>query len=506
MFHHDLALSGVSSSTAPNTNDTLWIYPTGSPVASSPAIVDGILYVGCTDSNLYALDAETGALMWTYPTHGPINSSPAVADGKVYFLSTDGNIYAIDAITGAFVWNAFFGFGSFHWSSPAIHDGKVFIGASNGWIHSLDAGTGTTIWSTPIGGQPNSPITVVNGKVYSGTHNFVATFPTLVALDENTGAVIWTYNHTDWYPQTVGMINCNGVAVVDGNEDGRLEVYFGIVTWGQPSNEAICLDEATGNPIWTYNLNGWSTSTPAVHDGKVFIGSDDGNLYALNADTGSLFWAYPTGGQILAAPAVADGKVFFGSLNHIFYAVDEATGNLVWSYNTGLSRIMGSPGVADGKVFVGNENGKIYAFGHIEVYVDIKPGSWPNPINVKSKGVFAVAICGTCDFDVRKIDPATIKIYSEDVEEGAAPLRWSYEDVATPYTADADGGHALGGDGYLDLVLHFDTQTTAAIVTLTDEAHAGQTIPLIIRGNLYKAFGGTPIQGQDYVRIIKPKT
>jgi streptogramin lyase len=138
----------------------------------------------------------------------------------------------------------------------------------------------------------------------------------------------------------------------------------------------------------------------------------------------------------------------------------------------------------------------------IPVYVDIKPGSWPNPINIGSKGVFAVAICGTKDFNVTTIDPATVKIYIEGVEDGVVPLRWSYEDVATPWTGEAGGGHALGGDGYLDLVFHFDTQ--AVVTGLGLDEHVGETIPLIIMGNLYEEFGGTPIIGQDYARIQAP--
>lgn len=139
----------------------------------------------------------------------------------------------------------------------------------------------------------------------------------------------------------------------------------------------------------------------------------------------------------------------------------------------------------------------------ITAYVDIKPGSWPNPINIGSKGVFAVAICGTEDFDVATIDPATVRISMEGVEEGVPPIRWSYEDVATPYTGEPGGGHTLGADGYMDLVFHFDTQTVVDTLHLYE--HVGENIPLIIKGNLYEVAGGTPIQGQDYVWILQPR-
>jgi N-acetylneuraminic acid mutarotase len=60
------------------------------------------------------------------------------------------------------------------------------------------------------------------------------------------------------------------------------------------------------------------------------------------------------------------------------------------------------------------------------VHVDIKPTSCPNPLNVTSKGVLPVAILGTEDFDVNKIDVASIRL------DGVAPIRSSLEDVAAP--------------------------------------------------------------------------
>jgi hypothetical protein len=135
----------------------------------------------------------------------------------------------------------------------------------------------------------------------------------------------------------------------------------------------------------------------------------------------------------------------------------------------------------------------------IAVSIDIKPGSWPNPIQTKSRGVLPLCICGTEDFDVMTVDPARVRLHSEDVEEGVAPLRWSWEDVATPYTTDWGGGHALGGDGILDLVFHFDTPEVATVLTLT--GNVGETLPLILTGNLFEEYDGTRILGQDYVRI-----
>jgi hypothetical protein len=134
------------------------------------------------------------------------------------------------------------------------------------------------------------------------------------------------------------------------------------------------------------------------------------------------------------------------------------------------------------------------------VHVDIKPGSWPNPLNLKDKGVLPVAVCGTEDFDVATIDPETIRLTLDGV--GVAPLRWSYEDVATPYTEEPCSGHDLDGDGYLDLTLKFKTQEviqTLGLAAFSDR----DVVVLILIGNLKAEHGGALIQGQDCITILK---
>ena len=138
----------------------------------------------------------------------------------------------------------------------------------------------------------------------------------------------------------------------------------------------------------------------------------------------------------------------------------------------------------------------------ITVYVDIKPGSCPNPLNKKSKGVLPVAVLGTEDFDVMTIDPSTIQLSREGFEDvGVVPIRWSYEDVATPFTGELCDCHDLDGDGILDLTLKFSTQ---ALVKKLDLCPLdGLTIPLIITGNLKVEEGGTPIEGEDCIWVLK---
>lgn len=124
------------------------------------------------------------------------------------------------------------------------------------------------------------------------------------------------------------------------------------------------------------------------------------------------------------------------------------------------------------------------------VDIDIKPGSCPNPLNSKSGGVLPVAIVGTEDFEVYDIDSESIAL------EGIAPIRYEYEDVATPCDAELCDCHVLGPDGVEDLTLKFDTQDMVAALGPVNE---GDKVVLTLTGAL---LDGTPIEGQDCVVII----
>ena len=84
MFH-----TGVTTSTGPTSNQSLWSYIAGGKLWSSPAVADGMVYVGSYDHQVYALDATSGILVWNFTTGNIINSSPAVLNGIVYLGSND---------------------------------------------------------------------------------------------------------------------------------------------------------------------------------------------------------------------------------------------------------------------------------------------------------------------------------------------------------------------------------------------------------------------------------
>jgi hypothetical protein len=94
-----------------------------------------------------------------------------------------------------------------------------------------------------------------------------------------------------------------------------------------------------------------------------------------------------------------------------------------------------------------------------DVQIDIKPGSDPNSINLKSKGVVPVAVLTAGTFGATLVDPNTVLFAS------AAPLRWAFEDV--------------DGDGDTDVLFHFRTQELSlesGEATLTGDTTDGKHV------------------------------
>jgi outer membrane protein assembly factor BamB len=332
MYRHDLQHTGYSTSNAPNTNQTLW---TNTIFAlSSPAVVDGKVYLGSFDGTVHCLDAATGAKIWNYTTGDGIFSSPAVAGGRVYVGSADDNVYCLDAATGAKIWS--YKTGGDVWDSPAVYGGKVYVGSYDDRLYCLRTDTGAVEWTFTTGDDvgASSPA-VAYGRVYVGSID-----DKVYCLDATSGALVWSYTTGDDVQQTPAVAN------------GRVYV-------GSADRNLRCLNASTGALIWNYTA-GDIAHNPAVAGGNVYVGSSDDNAYCFDALTGALIWNYTTGGAVISPPAVADGKVYVGSLDGKLYCLNAETGALIWSYTTASTLFYSSPAVANGVVYI--TSGNVYAF------------------------------------------------------------------------------------------------------------------------------------------------
>ena len=336
-FRADLNNTGVYDDGGIKPNgEKLWEFETGAEVNSSPAVSDGVVYIGSYDHKMYALSAKSGANLWAYDTGKSIYSSPAILNGTVYFGTDGGKMYALSAATGNEIWNH--STGDFVGSSPAISDDMVFFGCPNSNFYALSATTGNEIWEFPTASGVSSSAAVSNGMVYFGSyHNG------FYALNATTGKEIWEFPTGFYWGSTPAV--SNGV------------VYY--ATW---QGMVYALNATTGDKLWEFPAGSGTYSSPAVSDGIVYIGSNDGKVYALSATTGYKLWDYPTGNYVESSPAVADGVVYIGSDDGKIYSLNATTGNEIWNYSTGNS-VGSSPAVADGVVYVGSSDGKVYAIG-----------------------------------------------------------------------------------------------------------------------------------------------
>jgi len=275
-----------------------WKALTGATITSSPAVVNGVVYVGCDDHYLYAFDTATGTQVWKARTGNQVHSSPAVAKGVVYVGSEDSKLYVFDAATGHQRWSVLIG--NFVDSSPAVVNGIVYVGCDDYYLYAFDT-AGTQQWSTLTDYPVYCAPAVANGIVYTSSPN-----ARLYAFDATTGTRLWSFPTGDLIASSPAVVN--GVIYVGSNDHYLYAI------------------DTTGKQRWKASTAGSITSSPAVANGVVYIGSGDGKLYAFNASTGTQLWSAPIGiqipnsRQITSSPMVANGVVYIGSGDGNLYA------------------------------------------------------------------------------------------------------------------------------------------------------------------------------------------
>ncbi|NIM58986.1 MAG: hypothetical protein GTO16_08605 [Candidatus Aminicenantes bacterium] len=264
----------------------------------------------------------------------------------------------------------------------------------------------------------------------------------------------------------------------------------------------------------------WSIKSPkpssryamgvAVADGKIYtiggavvwsaIATTTVEMYDPQTDTWSTKSPMPGARYRLAAVTGPDGKI---------YAIGGSDGGLlvnkVQAYDPKTDTWSGAPYLPSQRwdlAAAGSLDGTIYAIGGYSynpygrantvlayspvrvVSIDIKPGSYPNSINLGEEGLLPVAILGTQDFDATTIDPDTIEIGGVSLAERGSrktpKLAYSLEDVDS--------------DGFTDVIAFFDVQ-----MLVTDGVLEVTTTELELTATLDD---GTPIKGTDSVNIV----
>ena len=316
------------------TTELVWRFKFEDEVRSSPFVSGGLVFVGCYDTNIYALDATRGEFRWKYATEGGISSSPTVWQDMVYIGSEDGTLYALDMRRGGVRWT--FRTGKPIRSSPRIEDRVVFVGSDDQHIYAIDGLRGTLIWKYRTWNPIRSSACIYGNSVFIGGDD-----GNVYCLDARTGAVKWK--------QRTQQPVRSSPAYSDG-----------IVFVGSLDQNLYALDAEGGWPAWRFRTGHYINSSPCVVGTRVFIGGVDGIMYALDTKSGRLVWKYEVGSQITSSPRVEGGRLYFGAVDQAVYCLDAGNGQLIWKYPT-EGAIVSTPMIVNGVVYIGSMDHHLYA-------------------------------------------------------------------------------------------------------------------------------------------------
>lgn len=316
------------------TTELLWSFQCEEEVRSSPCVVGSSLYIGCYDTNLYALDISRGEFRWKYPTDGGISSSPVVWQDTVIFGSEDGAVYAVDGRTGKIRWTQ--RTVKPIRSSPRVEDRMVYVGSDDMHFYALDGRDGSIFWKVRAWNPFRSSACIVGDSVYVGCNDNL-----VYCIDSRKGNVKWKTKTQQ--PVISSPTFAEGMVLV-GSMDGHL----------------YALDRDGGWVVWKQRTGSAVNSSPCVMGSRVFVGSADGNLYCYDVKNGRLAWKFETGSQIASSPRVEGGRVYFGAIDMHVYCLDASAGTLVWKYPTN-GVVVSSPAIANGVVYIGSLDHMVYA-------------------------------------------------------------------------------------------------------------------------------------------------
>jgi polyvinyl alcohol dehydrogenase (cytochrome) len=384
-----------------------WRVPLGG-CTSTPAVVDGLVYVGDWEGNVHALYAADGSTYWSAQvSEASIDDSPLFMDGRLYVGDGAGDFVALDAKTGDEIWRAHLDDhpDTHIFSSAGGAEGLVFVGVASielvatkpdytfrGSLVALDAlsgevqwrvymteddataGAGVSVWSSVAVDAARQMVFIGTGQTYEAPASPRA--DAVVAVDYVSGEVIWVRQYTADDVYTIFQMPPQGPDADIGSAP-TLFVSGGVdaVGVGDKAGVYAVLDRDSGDTIWgdtplTEGSHlGGVMNAGAYANGVLFVNSNHftkeigadaldapdpentNTTVALSGDTGEELWRleqpYPSVGGLLWA----GGVVYHGSADGTLHAMDADTGDVLWETKAGPSMASGSS-LVDGTLYV----------------------------------------------------------------------------------------------------------------------------------------------------------
>src|SRR5882672_7622655 len=224
-----------------------WSLPNG-PNEATPLVHDGVLFVHAFGDQVQALDAATGDLLWQYSRRLPREAAPsvkraiAIYGDRLYVPTSDVHIVALDVKTGNVVWDQEIAErkGGFALTGgPLVAKGKVMVGTTGrapggNVIVALDAATGKEAWRFHVIARPGEP----GGNSWNG-----------LPLDKRNGASVWIPGS---YDAELNLAFFGPAQTYDTGPLRSLSNQPGVTNDALYTDSTVALDPDTGRLIWHF--------------------------------------------------------------------------------------------------------------------------------------------------------------------------------------------------------------------------------------------------------------
>ncbi|MBM3119684.1 MAG: hypothetical protein FJ006_09110 [Chloroflexi bacterium] len=264
---------GYDEEGIPAWNEGEWFYPRKEDkyigaVVGGPLVVEGTLYVGSSDGNVYALDAVKGSSRWEFSTGGKIWTSPVVKDGVVYISNYERKFFALSSADGSLLWSI--ELPATIASSPAVSGDKVFFGTFDSYLYAVDHTNGDVKW-TFEGGNWFWSTPVVSGDVV-----YAACLDSRVyALKASTGEKIWQFAADSQIVSTPVLVDN---LLVVASESGKIYILK-VESGEQVKDQPVSIDSSVMAPLYAEN-------------GTVYVHARNRCVYSVNVQGGEIVWKF----------------------------------------------------------------------------------------------------------------------------------------------------------------------------------------------------------------------
>ncbi len=227
-------------------------------------------------------------------------------------------------------------------------------------------------WSSPAAGEVNGRTLVFFGGGDGVVYAFEAVKE--ATATPTTLKKVWSFDCDPEAPKEnvhrwqdnfkEGPSNISGMAVF---HDHRVYVTAGGDVWhGKPHGWLKCIDATrTGDitrtgEVWSFPLNGHCLATPAIHDGLVYVADLSGEINCVDDRTGRLVWKHKAGAEIWSSTLVADGRVYVGTQQGEVLAFAAGREKRLIATSEVSGAINATPVAANGTLFIASM-GRLYA-------------------------------------------------------------------------------------------------------------------------------------------------